>query len=169
MAINFCLKRTQPYKVLIALFLTSLLLIGVGAGLATNKILDLNHIDGNKNIELLEEEIVINEEEISNGLDLYIDGRDYEKVIDENINGVIIKISHPKDMKVNSNDMGKNGIRNIKNIHFDYSSGFMPTLKMIKDDLSSNNIRDSYEPIDFTNVTICMSSSVAEKVYIEEW
>lgn len=172
MAINYILKRKQPYTVIIVLFLTSLLMIGAGAGLATNKALNLNIVEDSYQIKYDTKEFLFTPEEIGDNYQFEFNCYNIERVIDENINGVKVLIEMPEDIRMTSGEYSANDDGTIKGTYynFGYAKGVAHELNKIKDDIKKGYIRENYGgPHDSVKVKVIMSSEIDKKVSIIFW
>lgn len=172
MAVNYIFKRKQPVKILIILFLSSLLLIGVGAGCATDKALSLNVVDNNYQIKCDTKEFLFTPEEIENGYQFEFNCYNIERVIDENIEGVKVVIEMPEDIRMASGEYAANDDGTIKGTfyNFGYANGMANELYKIKEDIKNGYIRENYDgPHDSVKVKVIMSSETDKKVTIIYW
>lgn len=172
MAINYLFKRKQPYTVLIILFLSSLVLIGGGAGLATDKALSLNIVDDDYQIKYETKENVFSSEDVKNGYQFEFNCYNIERVIDENVEGVKVVIEMPEGIRMASGEFAANDDGTIKGTfyNFGYTNGMANELYKIKNDIKNGYIRENYGgPHDSVKVKVIMSSEIDKKVTITYW
>lgn len=180
MAINFLFKRKQPGKVLVLLFLSGLLLIGIGAGLATDKALSLYVVSDDYQVNYETKEFNYKEEDIENGLLLEFECYDIERVIDDTKQGVTIQMQIPDDIMVTSgefideerldydetNIINTNGKKGVY-YHYSYTKGIAHDLFKIKNDIKNGYIRENYgNPYSVVKVKVIMSQETSDKVKI---
>ena len=172
MTINFLLKRKQPVKSLIILFLSCLLLIGVGAGLATDKALSLNVVADDYQVKYETKEFLFTPEEVKNGYQFEFNCYNIERVIDENVEGVKLVIEIPEDTRMTSGEYVADYDRMIKGTfyNFGYANGMAKEFNKIKDDIKNGYVRENYDgPHSSVKVKVIMSSNISDKVSIIYW
>lgn len=178
-AINYIFKRKQPVVVLITLFLSSLLLIGVGAGLATDKALNLNIVDSDYQINYDTKTYNYLDEDIKDGLLLEFNCYDIEKVIDDTKLGVTVEIQVPNDINVVSDEfvdleyennvVSTNGRKGVY-FNFGYAKGIVYELNKLKTDIKNGYIRQDYGGLHkLVKVKVIMSQETSDKVQIINW
>lgn len=172
MAINYLFKRKQPYRVLIVLFLCSLIAIGSGAGLATNEALNLKVVDDSYQIKYKTEKFNFSKEDVKNGYAFEFNCYDIERVIDENQEGVLVEIDMPENVRYVSGEYAWGEIGNKRGTYFNfgYANGLVGDLNKIKEDIKNNYIRENYDgPHSTVRVRVIMSSETSDKVDIMFW
>ena len=172
MTINFLFKRKQPVKSLIILFLSCFLLIGVGAGLATDKALSLNVVDDDYQVKYDTKEFLFTPEEVENGYQFEFNCYNIERIIDENVEGVKLVIEMPEDIRMTSDEYVVNDDRLIKGrfYNFGYANGMAKEFNKIKNDIKNGYVRENYDgPHSSVKVKVIMSSNTSNKVSIIYW
>ena len=171
MAVNYIFKKKQPYVVILILFLVSILAIGTGAGLATNQALNLDVVNDDYKIEYSTLEYAYTKEEVGEGIQFEFNCYKIERVIDENVEGVIVQIQLPDNARMTSDEY-RTESPNIKGVFFNfgYAKGLYHELYKIKDDIKNGYIRESYEgPYSMVKVDVIMSQETSDKVEIIYW
>lgn len=172
MAINFIFKRKQPVKALIIIFLSSLLIIGVGAGCATDKALSLNVVADDYQVKYETKEFLFTPQEVENGYQFEFNCYNIERVIDENVEGVKLVIEMPEDTRMTSDEYVANDDEMIKGTfyNFGYANGISKEFNKIKNDIKHGYIRENYDgPHSGVKVKVIMSSNTSEKISIIYW
>lgn len=172
MAVNYIFKRKQPYTALIIVFLSSLLMIGVGAGLATDKALNLNVVEDNYQIKQVTKMDEYSEEDIKNIYQFEFNCFDVERVIDNSIKGVKVEIQMPSDVNMTKGEYewGDYGDKKGTYYNFGYAKGFTQQLSKIKNDIKNGYIRENYNgAYHSVKVRVVMSQETSEKVQILVW
>ena len=172
MAVNYIFKRKQPARILIVLFLSSLLLIGIGAGCATDKALSLDVVASDYQTNYETKEFLFNKDDVINGYELQFNCYNIERVIDDSVEGVKVIIEMPENTRMTNGeyvsdfeDMGKGTYFN-----FGYAKGIAQEIYKIKNDIKNGYIRENYEgPHASVKVKVIMSSKIDEVVRIINW
>lgn len=172
MAINFIFKRRQPVTVLVILFLSSLLMIGTGAGLATDKALNLDVVENDYQMQYETKEFNFDEDTVKNGYQFEFNCYNIERVIDETIEGVKVEIELPEDVNMAFGEFawGDYGEKKGTFYNFGYAKGITHELYKIKDDVKNGYIREDYEgPHSLVKVKVIMSSKTNDLINIIYW
>ena len=178
MAINYVFKRKQPFKVLIIIFIISLFGIGVGAGLATDKLLNFKIIE-NESYDFkdaITDEIIINEDEICEGmaLQLHANPDNIEISIDENAKEITIIAEHPDYIDIYNDEYYEyeDDIRVTKGkyLYAVSSKDFIEIINDIKNDIKNEHFRYSYDdPSQLVRYKIITSQEILDSIIIEKW
>ena len=171
-AANYLFKRKQPATILIILFLSSLLIVGIGAGCATDKALSLKVVANDYQIKYETKEFLFTPEEIKDNYQFEFNCYNIERIIDDSIDGVKVVIDMPEGTRMTSGEYNANNDGTIKGTfyNFGYSNGIAHELYKIKNDIKNGYIRENYNgPYDSVKVKVCMSSSTDEKITIIYW
>lgn len=172
MGFNYLFKKKQPYVLLIILFLLSLVSIGSGAGLATDKALNLNVVEDSYQIKYDTKEFLFTPEEIGDNYQFEFNCYNIERVIDENVDGIKVVIEMPEDIRMTSGKYAANDDGTIKGTfyNFGYTNGIANELFKIKEDIKNGYIRENYGgPRDSVKVKVIMSSETDKKISIIFW
>ena len=171
MAVNYLFKKKQPFTVLLILFLTSLLAIGVGAGLATNEALKLNIVDNDYKVNYVTKEFNYSMGDVSDGIQFEFNCYNIERVIDETVDGVKVKIELPEDARMVNDEYhpdskAKKGVF----FNFGYTGGIIHELNKIKNDIRNGYVRENYDgPYSSVKVEVIVSQENSDKVEIIYW
>lgn len=173
MAINFIFKRKQPVKTLIILFLSSLLMISVGAGLATDKALNMKVVDDDYNTKYNRKEFVFENKDIKDGYQFEFNCYNIEREIDDSVEGVKVILEIPEDVIYTTDEYtwGVDGdYKKGTYFNFGYVNGMAHELYKIKNDIKNGYIRENYGgPHERVKVKVVMSSETDEKIGIIYW
>lgn len=181
MAFNYLFKRKQPYTALITITICSLLAIGIGCGLATNKALEFDVVDENyrTNDKYDIETINILEENLSKNtvLDISTYEKNIDVQIDDNQKGIKIIIEKPDYVTVYTDefvdetnlDTGRT-ISNGRYIAFSSNQNMGRVFNDIKEDIKNGYFRQSYDnPCELVKVKLIMSQETKDKIEIISW
>ena len=94
---NFIFKLKQPYKIFLSVFLTGLVIFGIGAGLSTNSLLSLKRENKEYQMNALYKEYIGPEENQNITFD---PNQKVEYVMDDKVEGIEIEIKHPEHCDV---------------------------------------------------------------------
>ena len=174
MTINYLFKRKQPFTVLTIIFLSSLLMIGIGAGLATDKALNLKIVDNDYQTKYETKEFDFSKEDVENGYQFEFNCYNIERVIDDSVEGVKIQIEMPEDTNMTSGEYVAeeydNGEMKGTFYNFGRENGMLQDLYKIKNDIKNGYIRQDYEgPHSTVKVKVIMSSQIDDKIQIIFW
>lgn len=172
MSINYLFKRRQPFISLTIIFLVSILMIGAGAGLATNKALSLNVVDSDYKIKYETKEFDFTSDTIGNAYQFEFNCYEIERVIDETVDGAKVVIEIPSGIRMASGEFtwGENEYHKGTFFNFGYANGFAQELNKIKNDIKNGYIRENYDgPHSSVKVKVIMSSEISDKVNIIYW
>lgn len=183
MAFNYLFKRKQPYTIILIIFICSLLTIGIGCGLATNKALEFNIVDGDykTNDNYITEIININENEIFKNMIFEVNT--YEKnidiQIDNNQKGIKVIVEKPDYVSVYTNEFVnemyyEDGEEIVlpqgMYISFSSNQNMAKIFNDIKEDIKNGYFRQSYDnPCELVKVKLIMSEETKSKINIIDW
>ncbi len=164
--ITFIFDKKINWKVITYVFLVSLLLCGVGIGLAFIGIKDFRFVDNNSDgIEFVDKTLRF---DYMDNLIIdapYYGSHELEIIVDDTMNEEIEVVAHV-DSRADIVDLNYNVYRHYglmkHHIWYDYSFRFPEAYKLIVDDLKNHIIRDY--SIDYRPLTIRCSKSVANKL-----
>lgn len=181
MTFNYLFKRKQPYRAIIVVFICSLLAIGIGCGLATNKALEFDVIDEEyKTNAPYETEIInIQENQIENNMRLEVNTYDdnIDIQIDENQKGIKVIVEKPDYVSVYTNefyegyyDEDENNALQGQYISFSSNQSIGRIFNDIKEDIKNGYFRKSYDnPCELVKVKLVMSQETKDKIYLATW
>ena len=179
MAINYIFKREQPYKILIIIFMASLLMIGTGAGLATNKALDIKIVDSSYNQKLIEDKMTIKQEDIEDDmiLDFCTSRENVNVIINDSKTDIDVIVERPDYVYVVQEDYWDHyysepieGGQHCKQFSFASNQNFREVLKDIKEDIKNGYFRKTYDnAYSLVKVKVVLSSDTLKRIVLLNW
>ena len=157
-AYNFIFKLKQPYRIFLAVFLTGLVVFGIGAGLSTNSILQLKRENTEYEMTALYKEHINPDENKNIAFDPY---QNVEYVIDDSVKGIDIEIKHPENC-----DVKKYWYYNNDKYVFSYylSENSLYMINQTIDDLKNGVYKDGYYNYGF-EIKVTCSNKTYEEVF----
>lgn len=178
LAINFIFRRKQPYKTMIIIFLSSLLLIGVGSGLTINDALNIKVVDSDyNNLYNTTDVTTISANDIKDVYTLSFTTSEDKitTVVDESSDDIKIEITKPDYVQVFKYDYvrefnGEYDEDNCMSFSFGSDRELYEVFNQIKEDLKNGYFRQTYDNgYSLVNIKITTSSKTLQKLNIIAW
>lgn len=160
-AYNYLFRLKQPYKVFLWVFLSGLLIIGVGGGFTANSIMSLEPEYSEIDRTVYSNKLVLDENE---KLDLEYAKVEYE--IDDTAEGIEVEIHHPVNTKMYKHWYYGNEDEIIHSFHVYVDD--LKSLSLAIADLRLGKIRPEYYDYDNIEVHIRCSRETYEKHIIND-
>lgn len=145
---NFIFKQNQPYRLFLVVFMSGLIIFGIGGGLSVNSILNLKKENMEFEMNAVYKEH-INTDENQN---ISFDYQKVEYVIDESVEGIDVEIKHPEHC-----DVKKYWYYDNNDYVFAYylSENSLYMINEAIDDLKNGIYKDGYYNYDFVITVYC--------------
>ncbi len=159
---NILFNHKQQYRLLLAMFICSILISGIGAGAAGQEISKVDVVS-DFSITALKSE-VISLSDIKDNDCIYILSNNIEYMIDENSEDIIMEFSYPDDSAIYLNSIVETYANGETEYYYNLDNDSFYMFRLIINDFGNGIVHRSYDSCDLLSVKITCNSRNREKL-----